>query len=185
LRAPRRGERAPSAFDARRTPGAWEALEAKRRSEDVGISLAVPVFGQEASLTLRLAAPELGRRLRRSSARSLCDGATAEGLRPGPPAAFAACPGASLRANDRRAGRLDPQLRSAAMVEHSAGRTLTQITVGQGRHSDFQDRGRSPHDSPHGLYRGLILAHGQRVTLPRKCGFTRECRHAISLLIMV
>jgi hypothetical protein len=66
----------------RRAAREWEALEAKRRSEDVGMSLAVPVFGQDASLTVRLAAPELGRRLRRSSVRSLCHGATAEGLRP-------------------------------------------------------------------------------------------------------
>jgi hypothetical protein len=29
--------------------------------------------------------------------------------------------------------------------------------------ADFQDHGGSPHRSPHGLYRALILAHGRRV----------------------
>ena len=37
---------------------------------------------------------------------------------------------------------------------------------------------------PHVLYRGLILAHGERVKLPPKCSFTREHRHVASLLIM-
>jgi hypothetical protein len=41
------------------------------------------------------------------------------------------------------------------------------------------------HGSPHGLYRALILAHGQRVTWPPKWAFTREYGHAVSLLIMV
>ena len=49
----------------------------------------------------------------------------------------------------------------------------------------FQDCWRSPHDSLHGLYRALILAHGERVTWLRKCDFTREYGHASSLLIMV
>jgi hypothetical protein len=47
-------------------------------------------------------------------------------------------------------------------------------------HSDFQD----PRDSPHGLYRALILTPGERVTWPPKCGFIREYGHAVSLLIM-
>jgi len=72
------------------------------------MSLAVPVFGEDASLTVRLAAPELvngfeGRRFSRS--------ATAQQRRasaPRPFAAFAACPATSLLTNDRRAGRLDP-----------------------------------------------------------------------------
>jgi hypothetical protein len=51
--------------------------------------------------------------------------------------------------------------------------------------SDFQDRQRSPHDSLHGLYRALILAHGERAKRPRKCCFTRKYSHAGSLLIMV
>jgi hypothetical protein len=29
--------------------------------------------------------------------------------------------------------------------------------------ADFQDHGRSPHGSPHGLYRALILTHGERL----------------------
>jgi hypothetical protein len=51
--------------------------------------------------------------------------------------------------------------------------------------ADFQDHGRSPHGSPHGLYRALILAHGRRVTWRPKESFTREYGHAVSLLIMV
>jgi hypothetical protein len=52
-------------------------------------------------------------------------------------------------------------------------------------HRDFQDRWRSPHDSLHGLYRALILGHGERVTGPWKYGFTRKYSRDDSLLIMV
>jgi hypothetical protein len=71
------------------------------------------------------------------------------------------------------------------LAEDLASRALTQIGVTDGPETpgdrDFQDHGRSPH----GLYRALILAHGEPVTLPRKYGFTREYDHATSLLIMV
>jgi hypothetical protein len=73
-------------------------------------------------------------------------------------------------------------------AEHLAGRALTQIGVTQRPQTrgtrDFQDHGRSPHESPRGLYRTPILATGERVTCPRKCAFTREYGHAVSLLIM-
>ena len=49
----------------------------------------------------------------------------------------------------------------------------------------LQDRRRSPHDSLHGLYRTLILAHGESVTSSQKRCFTRKYGHAASLLIMV
>jgi hypothetical protein len=49
----------------------------------------------------------------------------------------------------------------------------------------FKIIGRSPHDSLHGLYRALILAHGECVTRRWKRCFTREYGHTISLLIMV
>ncbi len=81
------------------------------------------------------------------------------------------------------------RLRSERWPMDLAGRALTQIGVTDGPQTpgdrDFQDHGRSPHDSPHGLYRTLILATGQRVTWPRKCTFTREYGHVVSLLIMV
>jgi hypothetical protein len=70
------------------------------------------------------------------------------------------------------------------LAEHLAGLALTLWCHGSAEkpgHSDFQDHGRSPH----GFYRTLILALGERVKWPRKCGFTREYRHAVSLLIMV
>ena len=76
----------------------------------------------------------------------------------------------------------------ATLPEDLAGSALTQITPrarGIWAHRDSQDRGRSPHDSPHGLYRALILAPGRPVTLARKWGLTRKYSHAVSLLIMV
>ena len=59
---------------------------------------------------------------------------------------------------------------------HARGRDWT---------ATFKIIGRSPHDSLHGLYRVLILAHGERVTSPEKRPFTRKYGHAGSLLIMV
>jgi hypothetical protein len=74
-------------------------------------------------------------------------------------------------------------------VDRAPCEPIMQISVTHGLekhgHSDSQDRGRSPHDSPHGFYRALILAHGQRVTWLPKWAFTREYGHAVSLLIMV
>jgi hypothetical protein len=64
-----------------------------------------------------------------------------------------------------------------AVLLAAAGQALS---LGTG----FQDRERSPHDSLHGLYRGLILAHSERIAWPRKCGLTREYRYIVSLLIM-
>jgi hypothetical protein len=77
------------------------------------------------------------------------------------------------------------RLGSERWSEDPERQALMQIDVTQGRGNlgtaDFQDHGRSPH----GLYRALILAHGQRVTRPPKWAFTREYGHAVSLLIMV
>ena len=81
------------------------------------------------------------------------------------------------------------RLGSERWSEDPERQALMQIGVTQGPENlgtaDLQDHGRSPHGSPHGLYRALILAHGQRVTWPPKWAFTREYGHAVSLLIMV
>jgi hypothetical protein len=47
----------------------------------------------------------------------------------------------------------------------------------------FEDQA-LPHNSLHDLYWALIVAHGERVRWPLKCGLTRKCSHAGSLLIM-
>jgi hypothetical protein len=66
-------------------------------------------------------------------------------------------------------------------AEHLAGRALTQIGVThrpeKPGHSDFQDHGRSPYDSPRGLYWALILAPAERLPWSPKCAFTREYGH--------
>jgi hypothetical protein len=80
------------------------------------------------------------------------------------------------------------RLRSERSSEDPERQALMQIGVTQGPDNlgtaDFQDHGRSPHDSPHGLYRTLILAIGERATWSRKCAFTREYGHVVSLWIM-
>ena len=66
------------------------------------------------------------------------------------------------------------------LASNLRGRELTRISDVGSRdpaHSDFQDRERSPHDSLHGLYRALILGHGERVPGPWKYGFTRKYSH--------
>jgi hypothetical protein len=73
-----------------------------------------------------------------------------------------------------------PEGRSTDDLAVLLGAAGEALSLGTG----FQDRERSPHDSLHGLYRDLILAHGERITWPRKCGLTREYRHTVSLLIM-
>jgi hypothetical protein len=73
------------------------------------------------------------------------------------------------------------------LASNLRGRELTRISDVGSRdpaHSDFQDRERSPHDSLHGLYRALILAHCWHATWPRKCSFTRQNGPVIPLLIM-
>jgi hypothetical protein len=80
---------------------------------------------------------------------------------------------------------LGASARSERWSEDPERQALMQIGVTQGPENlgtaDFQDHGRSPH----GLYRALILAHGQRVAWPPKWAFTGEYGHAVSLLIMV
>ena len=66
---------------------------------------------------------------------------------------------------------------SCRLVPRKGPRTWVQPT--------FKIMGAPQHGSPHGLYRALILAHGQRVAWPPKWAFTGEYGHAVSLLIMV
>ena len=81
------------------------------------------------------------------------------------------------------------RLGSEHWPEDSERQALSRLVSRKGPRNlgtaDFQDHGRSPHGSLHGLYRALILAHRERISWPRKCRFTREYSHAVSLLIMV
>ena len=65
------------------------------------------------------------------------------------------------------------RLGSKRWSEDPERQALMQIGVTQGPEklgtADFQDHGRSPHGSPHGLYRALILAHGEGLPQPWKC----------------
>jgi hypothetical protein len=60
--------------------------------------------------------------------------------------------------------------RVGTLAEDLAGRALTQIGVRAGPRTwaqpTFKIMGASPHDSPHGLYRALIFAHGERLAWP-------------------
>ena len=87
---------------------------------------------------------------------------------------------------NRRGGRLDlGQGRNVGRGPRGSG---AHADIGVGSETpgdrDLQDRKRSPHDSLHGFYGAIILAHGERVAWRRKCGFTRKYSHAVSLLIM-
>ena len=98
-------------------------------------------------------------------------------------------PATPAQATDRGGGMLGLRLGPERWSEDPERQALMQIGVTQGPDNlgtaDLQDHGRSPHGSPHRLYRALILAHGRGVTWPPKLASTRENGHAVSLLIMV
>src|SRR5215213_1068341 len=56
-----------------------------------------------------------------------------------------------------------PQL-SSERLSSTLGGAHPALSHSETRLSGFQDRGRSPHGSLHGLYRTLILAHGEHAT---------------------
>ena len=75
---------------------------------------------------------------------------------------------ASYQSPRRKAGL---RLRSDRWPRTFTGRSRRLVSRTGPRHlgtATFKIMGRSPHDSPHGFYRTLILATGERVTGPRK-----------------